>query len=323
MEAFKTRVRDALGDGSKAVEMTIKDQARDDLPSLVNQMVEQDNDSVAVSSFDIAKKLTDAQHRRDIPGGIIVVFSGSQGHPTKKFFGIIKAEIHSAYMKSNNERGEISLEFVEEVLLTPGSRLYKTAGFFEKATYDESSSDLNDKWTVMVSDYQISRTDGKAAAQYFYSDFLGCGYPQTSARTTKQFYQSTKTFISELDISVTQKSDLINALTAYLKTNTSSAISSSEFASTYFNDIDVQDAFSSHMRECGLPSVAFTKDICHIESQLSFRKVNFGSNVKITAPSDAFKNLITIETIDGDLDESGTPTEWTKVTIKDRITKQE
>ncbi len=323
MEAFKTRVRDALGDGSKAVEMEIVDQEPDDLPSLVNEMIEQEHDSFAASSYDIARKLTDAQHTRSIPGGIIVVFSGTQGHPAKRFFGIIKAEIHSAYEKKVNARGEISLKFVEEVLLTPGTRLYKTAGFFEKASSDAPSSDLNDRWTVMISDYQISKTDGKAAAQYFYSDFLGCGYPQTSARTTMQFYDSTRSFISELDIPVAEKSDLLNALTTYLKVSTSSAISSSEFASTYFNDIDVQDAFSSHMEECGLPTVAFTKDICHIEASLKFRRVNFGSNVKIIAPSDAFKDLIIIETIDGDPDESGAPAEWTKVTIKDRITQQE
>jgi len=323
MEAFKSRVRDALGDGSKAVEMEIKNQELDDLPSLVNEMIDQDDTSFAVSSYDIAKKLTDAQHTRNIPGGIIVVFSGSQGSPAKRFLGVIKAEIHSAYEKDENNRGEISLKFVEEVLLTPGTRLYKTAGFFEKTNSDESSSDLNDKWAVMVSDYQISKTDGKAAAQYFYSDFLGCGYPQTSARTTKQFYDSTRSFISELEIPPSDKSDLLNALTTYLKVGTSSAISSSEFAETYFNDIDIQDEFTSHMVECGLPTVAFTKDICHIENQLKFRRVSFGSNVKIIAPSDAFKKLITIEAVEGDVDESGTPAEWTKVIIKDRITQQE
>lgn len=323
MEAFKSRVREALGNDSKAVEMEIKDQGPTSLPFLVNEMIEQDDDTFAVSSYDIARKLTDAQHTRNIPGGIVVVFSGSQGHPAKKFLGVIKAEIHSAYEKEENEHGEISLKFVEEVLLTPGTRLYKTAGFFEKATSVASGSDLNDKWAVMVSDYQISKTDGKAAARYFYSGFLGCGYPQTSARTTMQFYDSTKEFISGLDIPPADKSDLLNALTAYLKVGTSSVISSSEFAETYFNDIDVQDSFTSHMEECGLPSNAFTKDICHIESQLKFRKVNFGSNVKITAPSDIFNDLISIETIEGDADESGVPAEWTKVIIKDRITQQE
>lgn len=324
MDTFKTRVKDALGEGSKAVQMEIVDQNTDGLPYLINEMIGQDDDTFAVSSYDIARKLTDAQQRKSIPGGIVVVFTGSQGVPAKKFIGIIKAEIHSAYEKEVNERtNEISLKYVEEVLLTPGTRLYKTAGFFERSAYDESSTNLNNKWTVMVSDYQISKADGKAAAQYFYLDFLGCGYPESSARTTKQFYEATSSFIAELDASAVEKNNLVNALTTYLKVDVSTTISASDFASSYFDDVDTQDAYTSFLRESGLPDNAFTKDIEHIESKLQFRKVSFRSNVKIIAPSETFKKLITIETIEGDEDESGTPAEWTKVIIKDKITTQE
>lgn len=77
------------------------------------------------------------------------------------------------------------------------------------------------------------------------------------------------------------------------------------------------------MKASGLPDNAFTKDIEHIKSRLQFRKINFRSNVKITAPSETFKELITIETIKGDPDESGSSAEWTKVIIKDRIIKQD
>lgn len=324
MEEFKVRVKDALGDGSKAVQMEVVNQGPNDLPPIIDQMVDQDLEQFAVSSFDIANKLTSAQQTRSIPGGIVVVFLGTHGHQQKKFLGVIKAEVHSGYEKEvNEETNEISLKFVEEILLTPGTRLYKTAGFFEKVDSSESDDDLNNKWTVMVSDYQISRADGKASAHYFYSDFLGCGYPQTSARTTKNFYDSTQSFISELNVSESEKSNLLNALTTYLRVDTSSTVSAAEFASRYFEDIDTQDAFTNYMRGSGLPDSAFTKDIEHIESKLKVRKVNFGGNIKITAPSEAFKDLVTIETIGGDADESGAPAQWTKVIIKDRVIRQE
>ncbi|MDA8482632.1 nucleoid-associated protein [Pseudomonas resinovorans] len=324
MEAFKSRVRDALGSGSKAVQMEIVNQEDTDLSSLVDSMADQSAEDFAISSYDIAMKLTNAQQRKAIPGGIVVVFLGRQGHPLKRFLGVIKAEIHSAYEKEvNSTTNEISLKFVEEVLLTPGTRLYKTAGFFERTEYDPSSSDLNDKWVVMVSDYQISQADGKAAAQYFYADFLGCGYPQTSARTTKQFYEATIGFISSLEVGEIEKSDLLNALTTYLKVDTSSSISAADFASKYFGDIDIQDSFTSYMEDEGIPSTAFTKDLAHIEGKLKFRKVSFGGNVKITAPSQAFKDLVVIEAIPGEPDEAGNPTEWTKVVVKERIIQQE
>lgn len=323
MEAFKGRVRDALGSGSKAVQMEIVNQGPNDLPVIIDRLVDMNDADFAFTSYDVATKLNDAQHRKAIPGGIVVVFSGRQGHPLKSFIGMIKAEIHSAYEKEVNQRtNEISLKFVEEVLLTPGTKLYKTAGFFERATAEASSEDLNARWVVMVSDNQISQADGKAAAQYFYSGFLGCGYPQTSARTTRQFYEEASEFISNLNVSASNKNDFLNALTTYLKVSNSSTVSCADFASQYF-DVDTQDAFCDHMYEAGIPEIAFTKDTAQIESKLKFRKVNFGGNVKITAPSEAFKNLVTIETIDGDPDEAGDPTEWTKVIIKEKVVGQE
>ena len=323
MQTFKTRVISALGHDSKAVQMEIVNQEPGYLPSLADHMVDQESDTFAVSSFDIAKKLTDAQQTRAIPGGIIVVFDGKQGLDRRKFLGIIKAEVHSGYEKEiNPETNEISLKFVEELLLTPGSRLYKTAGFFEKSSYNTPSSDLNDRWSVMVSDYQISKVDGKAAAKYFYSDFLGCGYPHTSARTTKHFFDATKAFIANLDIKQTDKIDMFNALTAYLKIEVSSTISASEFAERYF-DVDTQDKFINYIEDSGLPATAFTKDIEHIKSKLKHRKLRFKSNITLIAPSEIFNELVNIDTIEGDPDESGAPAEWTQVIIKDRISEQE
>lgn len=322
-EAFKSRVRDALGERSKAVQMQIMNQGTGDLAKIVDKIIFEDDKNFAISSYDIAKKLTDAQQRKNIPGGILVVFTGKQGHPRKRFLGIIKAEVHSAYEKLvDPSTNEISLKFVQEVLLTPGTKLYKTAAFYEKDNCSNVNQDLNEKWSVMVSDYQVSQSDGKAAAKYFYSDFLGCGYPDTSARTTKRFYEATNSFIDQLNLSSERKSDLYNALTTYLKVDTSSVVDPSGFASNYF-DIDTQDTFNAYMEEREIPTTSFTKDNSHIESKLKFRKVSFSRNVKITAPSDVFKNLVEIETIEGDLNQSGSPEVWTKIIVKDRITQQE
>lgn len=323
MENFKSRVSDALGEGSKAVEMHILEQDAGKVPALIEQMIDQDDETFAVSSYDLAKKLADAQHSKGIPGGILVVFTGKQGPSQKKFLGIIKAEVHSGYEKvENTETGRISLKYVEELLLTPGTKLYKTAGFYEKTEYPEEISDLNDKWAVMISDHQINKADGKFAAQYFYSSFLGLGYPQSSARTTKDFYEASKKFISALDVQPEKKSDLFSALNTYLKVEESSTVSTSEFGSRYFDE-DTQDQFGSFMEEKGIPTTAFTKNTDYIKNSLKVRKVKFQSKVNITGPQDAFNDLITIETIDGDLDASGAPAQWTKVTIKDRITAQE
>lgn len=323
MENFRSRVVDALGEGSKAIAMQIHEQSAGKVPALINQMIEQDDETFAVSSYDLAKKLADAQHSRGIPGGIVVIFTGKQGARQKKFLGIIKAEVHSGYEKIvDRETGRISLKFVEEILLTPGTRLYKTAGFYEKDEYAHTVSDLNEKWAVMVSDHQINKADGKFAAQYFYSNFLGLGYPQSSARTTKTFYESSKKFITALDVTPEKKSGLLNALNTYLKVEESSTASAAEFASRYFSGA-VQDQFNSYIEEQGIPTTAFTKDTEFIKNSLRVRKVMFHSKVNISGPQEAFNDLIIIDTIEGDADVSGAPAEWTRVIIKDRISNQE
>ena len=77
------------------------------------------------------------------------------------------------------------------------------------------------------------------------------------------------------------------------------------------------------MESAGIPTASFTKDVEHVLDNLKFRKVKTSKNVKISAPSDSFKDLITITTIAGEEDESGMSAEWTKVIIKDKIVTQE
>ncbi|EIL2908410.1 TPA: nucleoid-associated protein [Vibrio diabolicus] len=318
MDTFKSRVIDALGASSQAVPMTILDQGDNALAPIVDKL-NNSNDSTFIDlSYKIADKLADAQQRKGLPGGIVVVFEGKFGASPKNFVGIMKAEIHSAYEKETDKATqEITLKYVEEALLTPATKLYKTAGFFETGV---ASDNLSEKWQVLVCDTQISKSDGKAAAHYFYSSFLGCGYPITSARTTKQYYEATSEFISDMDVSAEKRNDLQNALVTYLKHDTSDVVNPTDFANRFFND-EEKDSYSEYLEDKNLPTTSFTKDIEHISNKLKTRKLSFSKNVKITAPSSVFKDLIEIESIDNDAE--GQPVKWTKVTIKDQIISQE
>lgn len=321
METFKVRVIDALGSHSKAVDMVIVGQDASDISRKVNSLKDADESSFIDISYDIAQKLTEAQVRKSIPGGILVVFRGTFGASSKAFIGIMKAEIHSAYEKTENViTNEISLKYVEEALLTPATKLYKTAGFFEKNASPLDSDDLNNIWSVSISDSQISQTDGKAAAHYFYSSFLGCGYPESSARTTREFYEATCGFLKKMDITEEQRNDLHNALISYLKYENSQVVSANEFSERYF-DVDTRDDFSEYLEDKGLPLTAFTKDIEQIASKLKTRKLSFSQNVKITAPSDVFKDLVSIESILKN--NEGEDVNWTKIIVKDKIVSQE
>lgn len=324
MDTFKQRVIDALGSHSKAVDMKIIEQDEKKTPRLFTSLsVEKTDLGFINTSYKLADRLADAQKSKGLLGGIVVVFRGSFGSTdeTKKksIVGVIKADIHSAYQKIVDEHtNEISLDYVKEALLTPSNRLFKTAAFAEKKTKSGSSitTDLNDTWQVAVSDYQISQTDGKIAAKYFYEAFLGCGYPESSARNTKIFFESAKNFIKGLDLSNEEKYELNNALVCYLKLDKSGTISPEQFAQAYFAP-DIVDDFKTHLADSGVPVTSFTKDTDYINSKLKIQKVSFGQSISLSAPAEIFKNKVMIEPVE--YDDDGNPVNWTKLVIKEKL----
>ncbi|EJD6370312.1 nucleoid-associated protein [Providencia huaxiensis] len=323
METFKQRVIGALGSQSKAVDMKIIEQDKDKTPSLFTSLRTVTDVTFIDTSYVLADKLADAQKRKGLSGGIVVVFLGSFGSTEadkrKKIVGVIKADIYSAYQKIEDENThEISLKYVKEALLTPSSKLFKTAAFAEKhpKSGDSTTLDLNDSWVVAVSDYQISQVDGKIAAQYFYETFLGCGYPESSARNTQKFFESVKTFIKNLEVSNEEKYELNNALVCYLKLDKSGVISPDKFARTYF-DSDTADDFIAHLGDSGVPITSFTKDTQHVNSKLKMQKVSFGQNIRLLAPAEILKDKVIMEPIV--FDENGIPVNWTKLVIKEKL----
>jgi len=318
---FDSRVIGALGSDSKAVSMQIIDVESSGLPTIINKAIDDSDDEFINSSYAIANRLAKAQFEkgRSIGGGIVVVFTGTYGILDKKIIGVMKADLHSGYEKITTENGQISLKHIEALLLTPSSKLYKTIGFCEKSDYAPSSTNLNDKWSVLISDNQISQVDGKAAAEYFYSTFAGCGYPETSARTTKFFYDATKEFILNLDNKNSEeKYELSNALTTYLKLGQSSVVNPIEFAESFFEK-DIIDEYRNYLKDKKIPITSFTKDVEHIKNQLKLHKVTFSNNVKIEADPDTFKNDVSITTIEGDRDENGNVPEWTQIVVKSKL----
>jgi len=53
------------------------------------------------------------------------------------------------------------------------------------------------------------------------------------------------------------------------------------------------------------------------------RKLTFSRNVQLTAPSDAFDDLVQVRTIEGDPEPNGQRPTWTEITVRDRIREQE
>ena len=321
LDALRDRVISAMGSASRSMEMSIVHTDDSSAVAIARDLVDADDELFISRSRAVADKLTNAQSRRDIPGGILVVFTGSVGHPAKRVLGLIKAETHNGFTRQVGTSGSPTLKFLTDLILTPQTKLYKIGAFIE---FDpDVTSSLSDGWKAIIYDDLMTASNRLGAAQYFYEGFLGCAFPETSARLTKTFHDLTKSFIRGLDIPEENKSDLHNALVTYLKVDQSATVEVSAFAQTYLPDPELRDAYAQFMLDKEFPQNAVPKDLTDVAGELKHRKIYFTNDIKLIAPADKFEKLVRMRVIDGDEDEQGQTPKWTEIIIRDRIRAQE
>ncbi len=321
MEALRDRINSALGSAARCMELDILRAEAGSSVAIAKDLIDADDALFIQRSRAVADALTNAQARRDLPGGVLVVFTGVAGHPAKRIVGTIKAETHNGFTRRTGAGGAISLQFLKDLLLTPQTKLYKIGLFWEQDA--QAVGALPAGWRAFIYDHQISASDKLTAAQYFYEGFLGCGFPETSARRTREFHDYTKDFIQKLDWPQEQKADLHNALVTYLKVDQSATVQVSAFAQTYLPDAGMRDQYTQFMTGREFPQNAIAKDLSDVSSSLKYRKVTFSGDVRIIAPAEKFKELVRMRVIDGDADEHGQIPKWTEVIIRDHIRAQE
>lgn len=323
-DALQARITNALGKSSHGVEMTIRDTGVDSTWHKAKEIIQANGNDVQFVNLsqNIASKLAVAQTNRTIPGGIVVVIEGTCGNPAKPFMCVIKAEPHGGFTK-RQAGGHLTLEYIQELILTPQAKLYKIGAFLRQDPAAATAQEPTNGWRVFLFDDLITQGNKLSAAQYFYESFLGLAFPSNSAFQTKQFHALTQKFIRNSNVDSEKKIDLLNALTTYLKTDQAATIQVDVFSKNYLGDAALQDAYTAYMGQNNFPNTAIHKDLSEVQSQLRLRKLTFGHDIKLTAPADQFENYVRIESIDGDADEHGNVPKWTKITVRDHIRDQE
>ena len=295
--------------------MQIGDGGADSACSIASELVAAGSDDDFVTkSKRFADRLVSAQLYRTIPGGIVVVFSGTVGAASLPYAAVLKAETQAGFQKEIAD-GRLSMTFVQELFLTPATRLYKIGMFVREAAAREA---LPAGWAATVYDSQMSATKRDGAAQYFYENFLGCSIPENSARLVRTFFESTRQFIRDLDLPAESRADMLTSLYTYLKVDQTPTVEVAAFSNSYI-PADHRDNYRAFMQGVGLPMTAIAKDISEIGNALRQRKFVFPNNIKLTAPPEAFHDMITIEAVPPDGADPRAEARWTRITIRDRI----
>lgn len=322
-DELQIRITNALGKSSHGVEMAIRDVEEESIWRRARDLLLSKAESEFVNiSQAIAAKLAASQTSLAIPGGVVVVVNGTCGHPMKQFVCIIKAEPHGGFTKKQ-ANGNLSLEYIRELILTPQAKLYKIGAFLLDDPMFLSHSKPDKGWRAFLFDDLITRGNKLAAAQYFYDKFLGLEFPSNSAFQTKRFHELTKKFVRGCSIAPEKKVELLNALTTYLKTDQTATIRVQTFADSYIESANLRDEYTSHMAQNNFPEMGIHKDLSEVETQLRQRKLSFGHSIKLIAPAEEFESYIRIESIDGTPEENGNVPKWTRITVHDQIRDQE
>lgn len=319
LDALRERIVAAMSRSERCIEMTISKSDAQSMVATAGGLANADEQLYVLQSRRVADLLAESQRSRAIPGGIVVVFTGSFGVPMKRVVGVIKAEVHTGFQRDVHD-GRFILKFLDKLLLTPQTKLYKIGMFVEEAS---GHVNLAQAWRAFIYDETMTVRDRYGAAQYFYDAFLGLSFPASSARQTKQFHDLTKTFIQSMNVPEEDKVSLHNALVTYLKVDQSPTVEVTAFAASYFGDPAVQDSYATYMAGKGFPDTAVNKDLADVARSLRTRRLIFGNQVRVTAPAEGFDELVKIEAIDGEPDAQGNLPRWTRVIIKDRIANQE
>jgi hypothetical protein len=319
LDALRDRIAVAMTHSDRCVEMTIDNKVATSMVALVDKLADHDEALFVTESRGVADLLADAQRSRAIPGGVVVVFNGTVGVPSQRFVGIIKAEVHNGFMRELKD-GKQVLKFLDKLLLTPQTKLYKIGFFLE---IDPEAQDLGLGWKAFIYDETMTAKNKYGAAQYFYGGFLGLSFPASSARQTKQFHDLTKDFIQSLNAPEDQKVDLHNALVTYLRVDQSPTVETTAFATAYFGEAEIRDAYQEYMTQKGFPTTAVNKDLGDVHASLKLRKVYFGNQVRLIGPAEKFEKLVTIKLVDAINPAKNEPKRWTEIIVKDQISGQE
>jgi len=284
-----------MGSDSKSVEMDIKEDGPTSAFQLCGALIEADDEQYLDLSRQIAQKLAGAQSSRSIPGGVVVVVRGTAGPEPRHFAGVIKAEVHSGFLK-DSDGGEPLLRFLSDLLLTPQQKLHKIGVFVRENDDAEAGELYADNFSAYVFDNQMSGSEITTAANYFYEGFLGCATASSARKLTRDFYTRSKEFIASAVEEDEKKVEYVTALNAYLR-SPRNVIQGKEFAEEFLPD-DLHQEFVDYLAQHNLPNQAITKDLTDIKRKLRLRKLSFTNDVLITAPADRFNELVSVTSED-------------------------
>jgi nucleoid-associated protein YejK len=213
LSVLSERLKSVLGKDSQCLELQVKENESGEGTVFQEcaRLARCSEDEFITKTQTLTRRLVNVQTHPKIPGGIVLIATGTVGASNQPFVTVVKAEIQDGFSVSTEEDAG-GLELIQRLVLTPQQRFYKTALLVEIiAPEDGEEFRSPEEFEIYVFDNNLAQSQGAGLARYFYDNFLGCKFASTAKRYTKDFYNFTGDFIDTRDLSDEEKKIYIQA----------------------------------------------------------------------------------------------------------------
>lgn len=217
------------------------------------------------------------QHTKATSPGLLCVIHASASSSSSIILMKLERE-RGAQLEMSGRAGHktFSMSVLNDLVLTDGTRLFKTAMFIRSGGGDDDF-----RASACEGQYNIFSSDDIAK---FWMRFLGCTFIVEPRVATERFYKSTLEFISDQVIEPTLKASMYEHLQSQMKANTR-VFAPQTFIQEYVPE-DYQEAYRVHLQEEKIPLTQFRKDVSDIENTLERKLFRTKKGGMISVPTD-------------------------------------
>jgi hypothetical protein len=217
------------------------------------------------------------QHTGATSPGLLCVMDVVSG--THQGLVLLKLEREQgAELKFREENGKrvFDMSVLDNLILTEGTRLFKTGLFLRTGPNDEDfeAAACDSQWTVV--------TSGDVAR--FWLRYLGCRFTEEPRVSTEKWFEATVRFANDEVADPIVKNDLYEHLHSELKSNRKT-VSPKKFIEDCVPD-KYRKAYENFLTERGVSLHEFHKDITDIKGRLRRRAYHTEKGVSITVPEE-------------------------------------
>jgi hypothetical protein len=255
------------------------------VPKVVRYLTEKHRSSkeFVEATQELAKYLFEQHIGSVSPGLLCVIEVTADGKPAVILMKLERE--NGAQLELKDEKGVKTylMSVWDNLVLTDGTRLFKTAMFLRK---DKGDDDFGT--AVCEGQTQVISSDDFAK---YWMRFLGCNFLQEPRITTHHFFQGVVDFINTAVTDSVDKATIYDSLQSEMTSN-KATFHPKKFIEEYIPDT-YQSELSSHLKDNKIPLTVFQKDTSDIATKLRRRAYQTTKGAMISTPEDQ-PDLVTV-----------------------------